>query len=173
MNGGGDMSKPDIIETLIHEGFQVRQNKICCPFHSDERPSLHVFTKTNTFHCFGCGEHGDSIDFVMKFRGMPFKEAIRYLSIDDYEPQQISATEATKRILIDKFKEWEKNYYNELCTLYRMIQNHKTKVTSIDDICVNAYRQEPLIEHRLDILTYGDDKAKFGLFQEVINSGYI
>lgn len=37
---------------------------ILCPFHDDHNPSLKIYPKTNTFHCFGCGTTGDQIEFI-------------------------------------------------------------------------------------------------------------
>lgn len=46
-------------EELEREGF-----KCCCPIHNDSTPSFKVFTKTNTFYCFGCGIAGGPKDLV-------------------------------------------------------------------------------------------------------------
>src|SRR5207247_1074389 len=35
-----------------------------CPFHEDRIPSFTVYPSTGTFHCYGCGKHGDVISFV-------------------------------------------------------------------------------------------------------------
>lgn len=49
-----------------------------CPFHNERTPSFNIFPD-NHYHCFGCGEHGSSIDFVMKTQNKTFIEAIRQL----------------------------------------------------------------------------------------------
>lgn len=36
---------------------------MCCPFHADGTPSLHIYSAQNRFHCFGCGAGGSVIDF--------------------------------------------------------------------------------------------------------------
>jgi len=47
-----------------------------CPFHNENHASFFIFPETNTYHCFGCGEHGDVINFVMKIYNKSFKEAV-------------------------------------------------------------------------------------------------
>lgn len=42
--------------------------KACCPFHDDGDPSLVVFTD-GRWKCFGCGKHGDVLDFYMLVHG--------------------------------------------------------------------------------------------------------
>jgi len=51
-----------------------------CPFHPDSDPSLVVSPERQTFHCFGCGEGGGAIHFIMRITGMGFPEAVRYLA---------------------------------------------------------------------------------------------
>lgn len=53
--------------------------KTNCIFHDDKNPSLVIYTKTNTFFCFGCQESGDSIKFYMKLHDCDFKTAIKEL----------------------------------------------------------------------------------------------
>ncbi len=51
-----------------------------CPFHSEKTPSFYVYPDKGTYVCYGCGEHGDVIDFVMKTEGLTFSEAARKLA---------------------------------------------------------------------------------------------
>ena len=50
-----------------------------CPFHNEKTPSFHVNLNKQYYHCFGCGEHGTSIDFVMKIDSLSFVDACNYL----------------------------------------------------------------------------------------------
>ena len=63
--------------SLKHAGSSY---KACCPFHNEKTPSFHVNPARQTFHCFGCGVHGNVIDFVMRSDGLPFPEAVRMLA---------------------------------------------------------------------------------------------
>ncbi|WP_296668081.1 DNA primase, partial [Demequina sp.] len=51
-----------------------------CPFHDERSPSFHVRPAAGRWHCFGCGEGGDVIEFVMRMDGLPFSEAVEYLA---------------------------------------------------------------------------------------------
>ena len=51
-----------------------------CPFHDEKTPSFHVRPAIGRWHCFGCGEGGDAISFIMKSDGLPFAEAVEYLA---------------------------------------------------------------------------------------------
>jgi len=58
----------------------VGSMKGLCPFHDERTPSFHVRPQLGFYHCFGCGEGGDVIDFVMKMNHLPFVEAVEYLA---------------------------------------------------------------------------------------------
>jgi DNA primase len=51
-----------------------------CPFHKDDTPSMTVSAEKGLWHCFGCGEGGDVIGFVMKIERISFLEAVRRLA---------------------------------------------------------------------------------------------
>lgn len=53
-----------------------------CPFHAETTPSFTVNDDKAFYHCFGCQEHGDAVDFLMKSQGLPFGEAKRMLEQD-------------------------------------------------------------------------------------------
>lgn len=60
---------------LQREGSRDGQHKAFCPFHNDQRPSLKVNTEKGAFNCFGCGEHGNVLDFVMKLDQIELRPA--------------------------------------------------------------------------------------------------
>lgn len=52
----------------------------CCPFHSEKSPSFTVSQSKQFYHCFGCGKHGDVIDFLIEHLGITFIDAIKSLA---------------------------------------------------------------------------------------------
>ncbi len=51
-----------------------------CPFHQEKTPSFSVNRDKQIFYCFGCGEGGNVITFLMKIADKTFPEAIEYLA---------------------------------------------------------------------------------------------
>lgn len=52
----------------------------CCPFHTEKSASFSVSQSKQFYHCFGCGAHGNAIDFLMQFDRLNFPEAIETLA---------------------------------------------------------------------------------------------
>ncbi len=77
------MNKPDIETILRNEGIELKlKGKSLwglCPFHSERTPSFKVDLERQSFYCFGCGSGGDVIAFIQKYKGLSFKESLRYL----------------------------------------------------------------------------------------------
>lgn len=51
-----------------------------CPFHNERTPSFHVSVAKGIFKCFGCGQGGDSVRFIMEHEKATYPEALRYLA---------------------------------------------------------------------------------------------
>lgn len=58
----------------------------CCPFHNEKSASFSISPVKQIYHCFGCGESGNSISFVMKHLGLDFVSAVKSLA-DQYGVQ--------------------------------------------------------------------------------------
>ena len=70
----------DIIEEYLPLKKAGANYSTNCPFHKEKTPSFIVSPDKQIFHCFGCGESGDSIGFLTKYRNFTFVEAAEYLA---------------------------------------------------------------------------------------------
>lgn len=76
-------NEASIVE-VVSESVKLRRSGVnytgLCPFHSERSPSFFVREQSNTYHCFGCGESGNVISFVMKTRALSFPDAVEFLA---------------------------------------------------------------------------------------------
>ena len=61
-------------------GMHVVRHKALCPFHDDHHASLSFSVRRNTFRCFACGAHGNTISLVEKVLGKPFLNSCKWLA---------------------------------------------------------------------------------------------
>jgi len=171
------LAKPDIVAVLEREGIELKQKGLNfwagCPLHSERTPSFCVDSKRQLFKCFSCGEYGDVIDFIMKFKSLPFNGAISYLGISDmYTPIIKNPQETRRHELVIKFSRWCGNYSKLLCEMLRLcnqiVLQVKTpenfELTGLEEVCL----QKEIYAHQLSILSSNDDETKFRLFKEVM-----
>jgi len=91
------------IEEVVGDYVHLRKRGVnmigLCPFHNEKTPSFTVSPAKGIFKCFGCGEAGSSIDFVMKHEHFTYPQALKHLAdkygilIEEEEqtPEQIQA----------------------------------------------------------------------------------
>ncbi|MDP6786945.1 MAG: DNA primase [Rhodospirillales bacterium] len=72
----------DVIGRRVRLTRKGREHLGLCPFHKEKTPSFTVNEEKGFYHCFGCGEHGSAIDFVMKTEGLSFPEAVERLAAE-------------------------------------------------------------------------------------------
>jgi len=93
------------MSVLHHYGLKTdKHDMLVCPFHEDKSPSLKIYTKTNTFHCFGCGATGDGIQFIELFSKLTKHEAIlrakELLNISEI-PMSVAISGEKAKTLVD------------------------------------------------------------------------
>ncbi len=77
------LARADVVE-IVGRTVQLKKGGAnfmgLCPFHAEKSPSFTVSPTKQFYHCFGCGKHGDAINFLMEQTGMSFIEAVRDLA---------------------------------------------------------------------------------------------
>jgi len=72
----------DVVGRKVNLQRRGREHTGLCPFHKEKTPSFTVNEEKGFFHCFGCGQHGDIISFVMETENLNFPEAVERLASD-------------------------------------------------------------------------------------------
>ena len=76
-------------------GLDVRHHKALRPFHNAHHASLSFNVRKNTYRCFVCDAHGDTIDLVRHLLNKDFQQACLYLSDGSIEPIPAHSTHST------------------------------------------------------------------------------
>ena len=102
------LTRVDIVE-VVGRHVQLKKaginHKGLCPFHGEKSPSFIVSPTRQTYHCFGCGVHGNAVGFLIEHSGMGFVDAVRDLAQqvgmtvpeDDSSPQERERAAALKQ----------------------------------------------------------------------------
>jgi len=70
----------DVVSRRVKLVRRGREHTGLCPFHNEKTPSFTVNEDKGFYHCFGCGAHGNAIDFVINTEGLSFPEAVEKLA---------------------------------------------------------------------------------------------
>lgn len=70
----------DVISAYVRLKKSGRNYMGLCPFHNEKTPSFHVSADKQLYHCFGCGEGGTVINFIMKSENLDFVDALKTLA---------------------------------------------------------------------------------------------
>jgi DNA primase len=70
----------DLVGRKVNLQRRGREHTGLCPFHKEKSPSFTVNEEKGFYHCFGCGQHGDAISFVIETENLTFPEAVERLA---------------------------------------------------------------------------------------------
>jgi DNA primase len=129
------LAKTDIVE-LINAQIPLRKKSgsnyfARCPFHNEKSGSFSVSQTKQFYYCFGCGAHGNAIDFIMQHERLSFPEAIESLARQTGMEVPQSATtikkDDTLPALYDFMIQIELDYYEQMRGSQRAIQYLKKR----------------------------------------------
>lgn len=139
----------------------------CCPFHDDKNPSMKVDQR---FHCFGCGEDGDVIDFTAKLFDLSPKEAAEKLAQDfgliydsQAPPRRRYVRQKTEA---QKFREDRQRCYRVLSDYYYLLKkweadrSPRTPEEEPHPRFVEAIQKKTYVEYLLDLFLYESEEEQ-------------
>ena len=149
-------------------GIEVKRNGMaCCPFHDDKNPSMKVDQR---FHCFGCGEDGDVIDFTAKLFNLSPKEAAEKLAQDfgliydsQAPPRRRYVRQKTEA---QKFREDRQRCYRVLSDYYHLLKkwgidhSPRTPEEEPHPRFVEAIQKKTYVEYLLDLFLYESEEEQ-------------
>ena len=149
-------------------GIEVKRNGMaCCPFHDDKNPSMKVDQR---FHCFGCGEDGDVIDFTAKLFDLSPKEAAEKLAQDfgliydsQAPPRRRYVRQKTEA---QKFREDRQRCYRVLSDYYYLLKkweadrSPRTPEEEPHPRFVEAIQKKTYVEYLLDLFLYESEEEQ-------------
>ena len=116
----------DIVD-IVSESVKLRRagrNHVgLCPFHHEKSPSFSVSQDKQIYKCFGCGEAGNVITFVMKTKNFPFTEAVKYLG--DKANIEIESQNTNSAAIKDKNEKLYKLNTEAARLFFNNLQNNK------------------------------------------------
>ena len=149
-------------------GIEVKRNGMaCCPFHDDKNPSMKVDQR---FHCFGCGEDGDVIDFTAKLFDLSPKEAAEKLA-QDFGLIYDSQAPPRRRYVrqkneAQKFREDRQRCYRVLSDYYYLLKkweadrSPRTPEEEPHPRFVEAIQKKTYVEYLLDLFLYESEEEQ-------------
>ena len=166
----------DLKDLVRFYGLDVNRGGFaCCPFHNERNPSFKVYE--DHYHCFGCGEHGDHVDFVQKIYGLSNIEAAKKISHDlglgldngelaipvkpkIFKPQKDEAfllwLNESVSVLIE---------YKKLLEYWQKIYDLRSPIDKVDDRYLESIHNRDYNNYYLDQLLYGSENERRACYE--------
>lgn len=141
---------------VIGETVQLKKAgttfKALCPFHGEKTPSFTVTPGRDSWKCFGCGEGGDVISFVMKRDGLTFPEALKVLAAKaGIEIDERTTREDARKARLRDVLESAIAFYHAVLT------GSKTGRPALDYLRERGFTDETIAKHQLGYAPGGWD----------------
>ena len=139
----------DIIGECVSLKRAGANMKGLCPFHGEKTPSFTVNPVRQSFHCFGCGEGGDVLSFMMKYYNLTFPETIKQLAqryqitLPEHKFTSDDKKKAEKRLKLFDANERATRMYHEY------LLNHAEASQARDYLDKREIPQEKIIDFQL------------------------
>lgn len=160
----------DIIEIIGARVSLQRSGKYFkgnCPFHSERSPSFFVDPVLQRYKCFGCGESGDVINFLEKFEGMTFSEALEDLAqrAGIELKKYVKTKQDTLRDELLEILDLAKQYYHYLLTEHKSGEVARTylKERKISSESIKLFQMGFALEQWDGLIKYLHNKKKYKL----------
>lgn len=172
------------IVSLISEYIQVIKTgntyKALCPFHQEKTPSFHISETKQMCKCFGCGEGGDAISFIMKIENLNFIDAVKFLAnkygiefnnkFDEKTREKIKKAKIYENIHLEAARFYFANIKNSKAYNYLVSRGIEVKTIKKFGIGYSLDEWHSLKNYILSLGYSTDDLESCGLFIKKIGT---
>lgn len=161
------------VEDVVGDYVNLRrrgQNMIgLCPFHGEKTPSFNVNPSRNIYKCFGCGEGGDPIKFLMTLEQLSYPDAIRKIAarynikLEEKEISQEVREERQEKEALILVNEFARQWYED-----QLYNTDEGKSIGLSYFKGRGFRREVMEKFGLGFAPNG----RVGLFKAATASGY-
>ena len=140
-----------------------------CPFHNEKTPSFNINPTRNIYKCFGCGEGGDPLKFLMEYEQLSFPDALRYVAKKygiEIEETETSQEAIQERQLVDSLfiiTEYAKDFYQK-----ELFETDAGKSVGLSYFKSRGFREETIRKWGLGITPAKKD----GFTKQATDDGY-
>ncbi len=162
-------------EACEHYGIRVNpQHKALCIWHTDRRPSMHIYS--DHVHCFSCGAGGSIVDVVMQLFGLSPLDAVRRLDadfrlglpFDDKRPTDSAEAQERQRVRDTRsdYEAWRDGFIKRLCAVHRVGHAAGMMAAELTEAQALALRWREAVEYWLDTLQFGTMTEQMAIFRD-------
>ena len=159
-----------------------RRGMVCCPFHSDNNPSMKL--NDTYYYCFGCGATGDVVDLTAKLFDLNPRQAAEKLAHDfgldpDKPPANAIALPPPKRGLTDEQRADIAYCLRVLTDYLDLLHDWRERYKPAspeepqDERFVEALHMTDLIEHLTDHIAYGSPQQKAAAAARLLSGSFL
>jgi len=145
------------VADVVGETVQLKKAgttlKGLCPFHGEKTPSFVVTPVRDTWHCFGCGKHGDIFTFVMERDSLAFPEALKQLAgragveLDERTKREDAHNARLREVL-----------EGAIAFYHAVLVNSKTGAPALAYLAGRGFTDETIAKHQLGWAPAGWDQ---------------
>lgn len=174
------LSKNDIVDVISRYVTLSRRGNnywACCPFHMEKTPSMSVKQDGQFFKCFGCGEAGNAITFLMKFENIEFLQALEILC-KNVGMELPTLEESNEMIARKRLRDRLLNIVTDTCSFYRENLHNPKAQTHLNYIKNRGLNQEMQDKFKIGASLDFDSlprflKSKGYTFEEMMQAGVV
>lgn len=161
------------VEDVVGDYVNLRrrgQNLLgLCPFHGEKTPSFNVNPSRNIYKCFGCGEGGDPIKFLMTLEQLSYPDAIRKIAarynikLEEKEVSQEVREERQEKEALILVNEFARQWYED-----QLYNTDEGKSVGLSYFKGRGFRRDVMEKFGLGFAP----NARDGLFKAATAAGY-